>query len=183
MSDTKENTNMNDENIVEDNILTSTSNSKRGELLVIGGDEAIGRPGTASLQDNFKRFRDQKIRERQLMSQCRKDREGGSKRSQEFKDALREKFVEQAKKYIGVPYAERYKAPDAPVAPLYLDCCGLVRQCVQDLQEVSNITTTTTKKVQLTPNFTTQWNGKGIWIRYWSMEPGLSNGHITYRVQ
>ena len=56
-------------------------------------------------------------------------------RSQEFKDALREKFINQAKKYIGVPYAERYKKPEDPVAPLYLDCCGLVRKVVQDLAE------------------------------------------------
>ena len=32
-----------------------------------------------------------------------------------YKDALREKFVEAAKKYIGVPYAERYKADDAAI--------------------------------------------------------------------
>ena len=49
-------------------------------------------------------------------------------RSQEFKDALREKFINQAKKYIGVPYAERYKKPEDPVAPLYLDA---VAWCVR----------------------------------------------------
>lgn len=130
MADAKENENSNISTNENDFLV---SKSSKAELLVIGGEE--GRPGTSSLQDNFKKFRDQKIRERQLMSQCRRDREGGSKRSQEFKDALREKFIEQAKKYLGVPYAERYKAEDAPVAPLYLDCCGLVRQCVQDLQE------------------------------------------------
>lgn len=36
---------------------------------------------------------------------------------------------------IGVPYGIKYKDPDTPVAPLYLDCCALVRQAVQDLQE------------------------------------------------
>jgi hypothetical protein len=60
---------------------------------------------------------------------------GSGKRSEEFKDALRMRFVETAKRYLGVPYAERFKAPDAPIAPLYLDCCGLIRQAVQDLQE------------------------------------------------
>jgi len=55
-------------------------------------------------------------------------------RTPEFKAELRQKFIDQCKKYIGVPYAERYKKPEDPVAPLYLDCCALVRKAVQDLQ-------------------------------------------------
>jgi hypothetical protein len=69
------------------------------------------------------------------MKQCREELATKGPRSQEFKDALRLKFIEQAKKYIGVPYAERYKKPEDPIAPLYLDCCGLVRKVVQDLAE------------------------------------------------
>ena len=38
-------------------------------------------------------------------------------------------------RYLGVPYAERYKNVEDPVAPLYLDCCGLVRKVLQDLAE------------------------------------------------
>ena len=38
-------------------------------------------------------------------------------------------------RYIGVPYSERYKKEGDPVAPLYLDCCGLVRKVLQDLGE------------------------------------------------
>lgn len=34
-----------------------------------------------------------------------------------------------------MPYSEKYKKPEDPVAPLYLDCCGLVRKVVQDLGE------------------------------------------------
>ena len=67
-----------------------------------------------------------------MQKACKKN---AYKRSQEEKDALRQKFVDQLKKYIGVPYAERYKAPEDPVAPLYLDCCALVRKALFDLQD------------------------------------------------
>jgi len=53
---------------------------------------------------------------------------------QSSRQSCAKNFVEQCKKYVGVPYAERYKAPGDPVAPLYLDCCALVRKAVQDLQ-------------------------------------------------
>jgi len=54
-----------------------------------------------------------------------------------FKQKLREKFVETAKKYFGVPYAQRYHQPGEELynAPIFLDCCALVRQVVYDLRE------------------------------------------------
>ena len=50
---------------------------------------------------------------------------------------MREKFVETAKKYFGVPYAARYwkEGEKHHGAPLYLDCCALIRQVVYDLRE------------------------------------------------
>ena len=96
-------------------------------VLVIGNDKV-------SLQDSFAKFRHQKIKERQLLQRCKQQVADGQ-RSMEYKSQLREKFINQAMKYLGVPYAERFKAPDAEVAPLYLDCCGLIRQAVKDLQE------------------------------------------------
>jgi hypothetical protein len=98
-------------------------------MLVIGDDMQ-----DKSLQSSFLKFRDQKIKERQIMklSQQQILSEG---RSQNFKEILRNKFIEDAKKYIGVPYAERYKSEEDPIAPLYLDCCGLIRKVVQDLQD------------------------------------------------
>jgi hypothetical protein len=112
------------ENIAESNIPAA-------ELLIIG-DGAVG--DASSLQSSFKKFRDQKIREKNLMKACRDAALSGG-RAAEYKEALRHKFIETAKKYIGVPYGIKYKKEDEPVAPLYLDCCGLVRQVVQDLQE------------------------------------------------
>lgn len=98
------------------------------KCIVIGG-------GTASLQDSFHKFRKQKVKERKILQKCRDEISECGPRTEEYKAQLRQKFIDQAKKYIGVPYAERFKAPDAPIAPLYLDCCALVRKCVQDLQE------------------------------------------------
>lgn len=103
------------------------------DQLIIIGDEPSGK--STSLQDSFKQFRSQKIKERQLMKLCQEASTNGTGRSPEYKDALRSKFIETAKRYLGVPYGERYKEEGDPVAPLYLDCCGLIRKVVQDLQE------------------------------------------------
>ena len=92
----------------------------------------IGAVKDESLQNAFSKFRERKIKEIQLQKASRKP---CSERTSEFKAALRLKFVEQLKRYIGVPYAERYKAPEDPVAPLYLDCCALVRKAMLDLQD------------------------------------------------
>jgi hypothetical protein len=49
--------------------------------------------------------------------------------------ALRQKFIQTAKKYLGVPYAAMFhkEGDEFYGAPLYLDCCALVRRCVDDL--------------------------------------------------
>eukprot|EP01038_Epipyxis_sp_PR26KG_P012981 gene12981-17406_t len=85
-----------------------------------------------SLQESFLKFRQQKIKERQLVTNSKS---GSIARNPNEKQQLRQKFVDRAKNYIGVPYALRYKSDEDPIAPLYLDCCGLVRKVVQDLQD------------------------------------------------
>jgi hypothetical protein len=103
------------------------------ELLVIISDEG-DRKAPSNLQESFAKFRDQKIKERRIMKLCQQvGLENG--RTEEFKQSLRLKFIDALKRYLGTPYARRYKKPDAPIAPLYLDCCALVRQAVQDLQD------------------------------------------------
>ena len=51
---------------------------------------------------------------------------------------MRKKFIESAKKYFGVPYKKKYH-PDPEDkfhdAPLYLDCCNLIRRMVNDCKE------------------------------------------------
>jgi hypothetical protein len=89
----------------------------------------------SSLQDNFKSF----IKNRK---ELRKSNNTNIKfitfrdnidRMQE----LREKFVQQAISYLGVPYGKKYLTEDHPNynAPLFLDCCGLIRQSVNDLKD------------------------------------------------
>lgn len=50
---------------------------------------------------------------------------------------IRDKFIETAKKYFGVPYAKRYWSPGEKHydSPIFLDCCALVRQVVYDMRE------------------------------------------------
>jgi hypothetical protein len=52
-------------------------------------------------------------------------------------ESLRVKFVNKALSYLGIPYGKRYLKEDNPLfhSPLFLDCCALVRQCVNDLSE------------------------------------------------
>ena len=92
---------------------------------VVIGDEV-------DLQAAFGKFRAAKVNERRLLKACRANSRG--ERTQEFKDQLREKFVDKCRSYYGVPYHEKYRG-DKSIAPLYLDCCGLVRQVVRDLTD------------------------------------------------
>lgn len=115
----------NDENISASNKL------KNKEVIYIGDAPSSKGP---NLQSSFLKFRDQKIKEMQMMKMV-KQASLSNGRTPEFKAQLRMKFVEQLKRYLGVPYGVKYKAPEDPIAPLYLDCCALVRQAVQDLQD------------------------------------------------
>lgn len=43
----------------------------------------------------------------------------------------------QAKKYLGVPYAKRFHNEGDILynSPIFIDCCALVRKCVNDLSD------------------------------------------------
>jgi len=88
------------------------------------------------MQTNFKRFIRSRKNYRKHLKQLKKKAEV-KRRSPEFIQELREKFVEQAKKYIGIPYKRKYHENGSELynSPLFLDCCALVRQCVRDLRE------------------------------------------------
>jgi len=101
----------------------------KGEKLVV-----VGAVEGESLQDRFLRFRKERQRERGLSKRnIRATAAAGVKDI----ERLRERFVETCKGYIGVPYGQKHHGPEDPDhhAPLFLDCCGLVRRAVQDLQE------------------------------------------------
>ena len=85
-----------------------------------------------SIQDRFAEFRRKKLQE----SRMRKYISKKGKRTDVQKNALRKKFLSQVESYIGVPYAQKYhdKGSTDYDAPLFLDCCALVRRALNDLQ-------------------------------------------------
>lgn len=72
-----------------------------------------------------------------VLQQIRKYKEMNINRTQDEKALLRQKFINQAKKYIGVPYSQKPHSPESEEynSPLFLDCCALVRQVLVDLQD------------------------------------------------
>jgi hypothetical protein len=58
-----------------------------------------------------------------------KKKSAKKRRSPEFIEELRKKFVENAKKYYGIPYKRKYHEEGTELynSPLFLDCCALVR--------------------------------------------------------
>jgi len=92
--------------------------------------------GENALQSHFERFRKAKKQDIKYRNYVSKQ-SLAHRNDPNFKQKLREKFVETAKKYFGVPYAGRYwkEGEKHFNAPLYLDCCALVRQVIYDLRE------------------------------------------------
>lgn len=107
---------------------TTKQNHQKDELLV-----TVGNVKEESLQERFLRFKKERQRERALANKSLNARTTGIRDV----ERLRKRFVETCKGYIGVPYGRKHHDPDEPDynAPLFLDCCGLVRRAVQDLQE------------------------------------------------
>jgi len=103
-----------------------------GDVLCCDSNQQPSQQPT-DLQASFLKFREQKLKEKKLMKMYQ-EQLAREPRTIEYKAALRAKFIEQAKKYLGVPYARRFQSADTPVAPLYLDCCGLIRKSLWDLQ-------------------------------------------------
>jgi hypothetical protein len=104
----------------------------KGEVLIT--EEPIKCEG--SLQDRFNKFRREKLKAVEShLNQAKLDNE--SRRTPLRMQELRSRFIERCKSYYGVPYAKRYHEPDSPLhqSPLFLDCCGLVRQVLRDLKD------------------------------------------------
>jgi cell wall-associated NlpC family hydrolase len=106
-------------------------------LLEFGNSRSeLGPKKVGSLQDSFNRFRKKKVETVKYRNYLHKKAKL-ERQDPQFKDALRKKFVEQAKKYFGVPYKRKYHDEGSELynSPIFLDCCGLVRQIVYDLRE------------------------------------------------
>lgn len=93
-------------------------------------------PSINTLQDNFKKFLENRKNLRKS-NNIEIIKPSSYKQSQERMSELREKFVNQALNYLGTPYAKKYRNPDDQLykSPIFLDCCALVRQAVNDLKE------------------------------------------------
>lgn len=100
------------------------------------GPTALNNDSKKSLQDSFNLFRKKKI-EKVKYKNYLKDKAKQERSDPKFKEALRAKFVETAKKYFGIPYKRKYHEEGTEMynSPIFLDCCALVRQCVYDLRE------------------------------------------------
>ncbi len=104
-------------------------------MLELAGKPVGSSTQQGSLQNSFAKFRAQRAKAKKL-ARANKAAAAKTPKTQEQKDALRKKFLEQCEKYMGVPYHPSYhKDPSSPYhnAPLYLDCCGLTRRALQDL--------------------------------------------------
>lgn len=86
-----------------------------------------------TLQERFAAMRRRKLAQQQHTHYVAKK---GS-RSVERKQKLRNKFIEQVKKYKGIPYARKYHEVGTPEyeSPIFLDCCALIRRAVNDLAQ------------------------------------------------
>ncbi|CAF1285684.1 unnamed protein product [Adineta steineri] len=89
-----------------------------------------------NLQDAFRRFREQRMEEMRIQQRIESRKKKKIRRSNPQRmRRLRLKFVEQAKRYLGIPYAKKYFEPGTSEyeSKLFLDCCGLVRRVMYDL--------------------------------------------------
>lgn len=101
---------------------------------------SFGGNQSANLQEsfrNYRRGRQAEIKQFKKMQASQPCCTQPSVQQQQHCAELRNKFVEQAKTYLGVPYAKKYWTPEEPEynAHLFLDCCGLVRQVLRDLRK------------------------------------------------
>ncbi|XP_074655111.1 uncharacterized protein LOC141908801 [Tubulanus polymorphus] len=113
---------------------TSAEKQLGAEAFVI--DFKSGASKKKSLQKSFLKFKREKQAE---LREARKIKELELRSKQDPQEMydLRKKFLETAKKYFGVPYKRKYwSEEDAEYnSPKFLDCCGLVRQIMRDLQK------------------------------------------------
>jgi len=99
--------------------------------------QAAGEP---SLQERFEAMKKRRQGAAQRVKAAEAARRAPA-RSATFKQALRERFVTQARSYIGTPYSTLRNPAGAGAeggdgaGRLFLDCCALVRQCAFDLKE------------------------------------------------
>ena len=121
--------------------MEETSKQKEKNLLiiptnVINNKESIFENDNLSLQDHFKKFRQKKIQQEKFRQNLKKKADLRRK-DPDYKQKLRNKFVNQIKQYLGVPYKQKYHKPGTELynSKIFLDCCALIRRAMLDLKE------------------------------------------------
>jgi hypothetical protein len=108
-------------------------------------DLVVKKGGGPSLQDGFKGFRKAKIKAARNRAVVAKH-ECELRKDPSQMQQLRDLFLDRCKSYYGTPYHQKYHDGNDPCkcgkegctlfqSPIFLDCCGLVRQVLRDLRE------------------------------------------------
>ena len=119
-------------------------NGSSSSVGLVRDSVGLVRDASGDLQSAFMKFRSRRLTlKKQQASQASILYPQGSLH---FREELRRRFVLQCKKYLGVPYAQRYHAEENCACDgckaagrnmyhdeLFLDCCALVRRAVADL--------------------------------------------------
>lgn len=96
-------------------------------------DQLLKNPNLG-LQDAFKKFRNKKMKKMRHRQKIKKKAKI-NRSLPNFKEKLRQKFIETALTYTGTPYAKRYHEPGSKLfnSKIFLDCCALIRRVMWDL--------------------------------------------------
>ena len=120
----------------------------KGEALCFGfEDDFMAQKGEkpVSLQDGFKGFRRAKMQAAKA-KRVQEKHEDELRKDPAQMQQLRELFLDRCKSYYNVPYHQKYHDESTPCkcgqegctlfqSPIFLDCCGLVRQVLRDLKQ------------------------------------------------
>lgn len=118
------------------------SSESRPQSAAMGNSRPQSAEQELSLQQRFEQMRARKQAAAARVKAAENARARGP-RPEAAKEVLREKFVTQVRSYVGTPYSAA-RNPEEVVgdlesseeaAPLFLDCCGLVRRALLDLKE------------------------------------------------
>eukprot|EP01135_Chromosphaera_perkinsii_P011451 Nk52_evm27s2402 gene=Nk52_evmTU27s2402 len=124
----------------DDDTLQASTNGHKDDrkvspssVMILNQQGAMEGSPKESLQLAFQKFR--RARMREIRNQKLLEEKKALQCSPERIANLRQEFLDRAIGYLGVPYAKRYHQPGSGYynSPLFLDCCGLVRQVLYDM--------------------------------------------------
>lgn len=113
-----------------------TPSEKNPDLIIISNKSCKKKFNSKepSLQENFKNFKTYINKQRK--KKLNPPKEPINREDPVRMQQLRQKFIETAKQFIGIPYCKKYllEHPDY-TGKLFLDCCGLIRHVMKILAD------------------------------------------------